>query len=110
GMQAPADEVEQRGLAGAVRADHGDALPLLHRQVGAADDLGAPEALAQVLQFEGVGHAVISLRLISASISSCARPQTRTKRRRTISISAPPTTASATAPTQVAVEDVSSSP
>jgi uncharacterized protein involved in propanediol utilization len=59
GREAAADEVEQRGLAGAVGADHGDALALVHLQAAAADDLRLAEALAQVLEFEGGGHSVL---------------------------------------------------
>ena len=44
----PADQVEQRRLAGAVRADHGVALAARDVEVDAADDLGAAEALVHV--------------------------------------------------------------
>ena len=51
--EAAADQVEQRRLAGAVGPDDGDALARRHGQVGAADDLGLAEGLAQVLQLDG---------------------------------------------------------
>jgi hypothetical protein len=59
GFKAPADQVEQRGLARAVGADDGDALAGLHLQVGAADDFGLAEALAQVFQFKRTGIALM---------------------------------------------------
>jgi hypothetical protein len=50
--EAAADQVEQRRLAGAVRADHGVAFALLDGEVHAVDDRGLAEALADVLEFE----------------------------------------------------------
>jgi hypothetical protein len=82
GAEAPADQVEQRALAGAVGADDGHALALPHRQAGAADDLGLAEALAHVAQFDSANslraaHSAGRLRLISFSISPCTSPHSR---------------------------------
>jgi hypothetical protein len=52
GLEAAADQVEQRALARAVGADDGHALAGIDRQVGAADDLGLAEALAQIAQLQ----------------------------------------------------------
>ena len=49
----PADQVEQRRLAGAVGADHGMALAARNVEIDAADDLGAAEALVHALQRDG---------------------------------------------------------
>lgn len=50
GLEATADQVEQRALAGTVGADDGDTLSGIDRQVGAANDFGLAEALAQITQ------------------------------------------------------------
>ena len=69
GLEAAADEIEQRRFAGAVGSDDADALTCRDRHVDAADDFGPTKGLAQVLQLQGVGHSS-ALRLISFSISS----------------------------------------
>ena len=50
--KASRDQVEQRGLAGAVGADDGMPLAARDAEVDAADDLGRPEALAHVAQLD----------------------------------------------------------
>ncbi len=59
--QKPREDRDQRGLAGAGEADDRDELPLLDRQIDAAQHLGplphGAEALPDVLQFEK-GHVV----------------------------------------------------
>jgi hypothetical protein len=48
----PADQIEQRGLAGAVRADQGDDLALAHAEADPIENPQAAEALANVRAFE----------------------------------------------------------
>src|SRR5439155_2510477 len=101
GREAAADEVEQRGLAGAVRPDDGHPLAGRHREVGAADDLGLAEALAKVFQFDRVStHPRASRRLISRSISSWITPHCARKWRRATSNIAMPVTSTKAAPNQ----------
>src|SRR3989304_3267016 len=50
------DQVEQRGLAGAVRPDDRVAQPRGDLAVDAADDRGAPEGLVDVRELEGGRH------------------------------------------------------
>src|SRR5262249_22445146 len=50
--KTPADEVEERRLAGAVRSDQRMPLALLDRQRNAANDFGLAETLAEVRQLE----------------------------------------------------------
>ena len=57
GLEAPADEVEQRALARAIRADDSDALALVHREIDAANDGGFAEAFGDVREFQCVAHA-----------------------------------------------------
>jgi hypothetical protein len=53
GRQARADQVEQRGFAGAVGADDGVALAAMDVEVDAADDFAGAEILAQALESDG---------------------------------------------------------
>jgi hypothetical protein len=52
--EKPADQVEEGGLAGAVRADDGTQLALAHRQRNVTYRDQAAEALSDVLDFEEV--------------------------------------------------------
>jgi hypothetical protein len=73
GAKRPLIRLNSVDLPAPFGADHGDALALLHLQAAAADDLGAAETLAHVLQFQRDGGAVAhkaSLRLISFSMNS----------------------------------------
>jgi len=50
------EHLEQRGLAGAVRADHPDAIPLVHRERGAREHAARAEPLLETLDREDRGH------------------------------------------------------
>ena len=52
GADEPADQIEQRGLAGAVRADQRDDLALAHAEADPIENPQAAEALANVRAFE----------------------------------------------------------
>src|SRR5690242_2539083 len=52
GLQMAGDQVEQRRLSGAVRADHRSNLALCHGEIDAADGLEAPERLGKVLHLK----------------------------------------------------------
>jgi hypothetical protein len=54
-LEVARDQVEQRGLARAVRADQRVALGAAQVEVHAADDLGRAEGLAQALRAEECG-------------------------------------------------------
>src|SRR5205823_13889590 len=59
--KARADQVEEGGLPRSVRADDRVALALLDAEIDAADDCGAPEALAHLLEAKrGRSHASLS--------------------------------------------------
>ena len=77
GAKTAADEVEQRGLARAIGADDSHALTALHGQADAPDDFGLAEFFVHVLEFKGVTHKAVSLRLISFSMSVCISDQSR---------------------------------
>src|SRR5262249_61929985 len=55
--QASADQIEQRRLAGSIRADHGVALAERNREAHAPDDLGRTEILAQIVELDAGIHA-----------------------------------------------------
>src|SRR5262249_42891755 len=54
------DQVEERRLAGAVRADHAHDLVLVHVEVELRDDLEPAEGLRDALQLEHPRHQTIS--------------------------------------------------
>src|SRR3984893_15685421 len=87
--KASADQVEQSGLAGAVRADNGVAFALGDIEVDAADDFEIPERLADIPQAErAVGHATLR-----CGLSSTMRPsQTRRNKRASSRSQRPPPT------------------
>src|SRR5882757_936466 len=61
------DQVEERGLAGAVRTDDGVAFSFCDVKIDAPDDLGRSKCLGQVAQAErDVGHATLRRGLSSA--------------------------------------------
>src|SRR6478735_11209321 len=63
--KASRDQVEKRGLAGAVGADDGMALAPGNAEVDATDDLGATKVLADVGELDGGrGHAIAPCSLI----------------------------------------------
>ena len=64
GLVDAGDQVEERRLAGAVRADHADDLALVDVQVELGDDLEAAERQRDAAQLEqgAVGHQMISTR------------------------------------------------
>src|SRR4029079_51494 len=67
------DQVEQRGLAGAVGADDGMAFPFGNAEIDAADDFGASKILAHVAQLDGwQGNATAPFSL-TLSITSSQR-------------------------------------
>src|ERR1700759_2017805 len=86
--KAAADQIEQRGLAGAVGPDDGVALALLDLEIDAANDLGLAEGLVDVAEAElDVGHATLR-----CGFSSLIRPsQTRRNDRASIVNQAVPT-------------------
>src|SRR5206468_3669609 len=53
----PGGDLDERRLAGAVRAEQPDELPLAHRQVDAAQRLHRPVALLQIANGKCVGHS-----------------------------------------------------
>src|SRR5581483_892841 len=86
-----ADQVEERRLARAVRTDDRVPLALVHDQVDAADDLGPPEALADVRQAERSGrHACLCSREVT-TVSPRLAIRRATRRSRN-----PPTTTAIT--------------
>src|SRR4029078_13687582 len=79
------DQVEQRGLAGAVGADDGMAFPFGNAEIDAADDFCASKVLAHVAQLDGWhGHATapfsLTLSITSSQRSRKARAPQRSRR------------------------------
>src|SRR6185503_12342580 len=69
-MEARADQIEQRRLAGAVRSDDRVALALRDREIDAVDDRRTAEALLHTLQLEcGRGHT--PPRACSSALTDC---------------------------------------
>ncbi len=55
----PVDQIEDGGLAGAVRADQAENLPLLHGETQILDRAHAAEAQAQIVDFQERVHSRI---------------------------------------------------
>src|SRR6185437_3322919 len=93
----PAHQIEQRGLAGAVRTDNGVALTLLDVEIDAADDLHIAEGLVDPAEAEReFGHATPR-----SSFSSPIKPsQTRRNERASSANQDVPTTRLARAASQ----------
>src|SRR5256885_1184232 len=59
-LHHPANQIEEGGLAGAVRADQADNAAGLQRQIDVSRHHNAVEALAEILDFKDAGHQRIS--------------------------------------------------
>src|SRR5207302_6721104 len=59
----PGEAIEERGLAGPVRPDQPDDLPLADVDVDVLERLKAAEADRDVVGFQNLGHEVVSLSL-----------------------------------------------
>src|SRR5262249_57827705 len=86
GREPAADQVEERGLAGAIGADDGVALARGNVKAYSANDLGQPEALAHVLELQGEwltgrAHEAYPSRSASSLSPSQTRPRARASRR-----------------------------
>src|SRR5581483_5804105 len=91
-LDVAADQVEGRGLAGAVGADDGMTLALRDAQIEVADDADIAEALLDGFDFDGCGHA----RYPRSRAIVAARSQASATRRQLMrAMRKPPTTSTA---------------
>src|SRR5262249_7737773 len=75
------DDVEHRGLAGAVRADQRGARAAPHLEREILDDREAAEALADVVQAKDRGDRGHRARSTATRASAALPPQSRSRRR-----------------------------